>query len=255
MAEGEVKDSMYEGSSSEAPEPTSEDRPDYISEQHWDSDKSEVRVEALAKSFKDTQSALHQKYGEGEVPTDPASYLTYSEEGNIIYPEGLDNLPAMTKDDPLLSNVLKAAHEEGIPAPRMQKVLDAFFHGQNEIYGEYAFDEDAIYAELGESKAQSKALVDSVNVFLNSAGLEGTEAQAAAELMATAGGIKLLQKVISSGRDLPVSPDTPPAPLVDHSALETRWNELRNQDIRIGSPEYEEFSRLGNTLFKGKSDK
>jgi len=251
QGEPQVEDSMFQ-SGQEASESVETARPEYISEQHWNADTSEVRVEALAKSFSDTKSALDAKREESGVPESADAYVTWAEDGNAVLPEGLDSLPPIAQDDPLLSSVLKAAHESGVSKVQMDGVLDAFFRGQNDAFAPYTFNPDEVYAGISEDRQQAEGIVSAVNVYLGGLGLDESGMQAASEAMSTSGGIKLLHAMTSATGVTPMAPAAPQIPTVSQQDLETRWNELRSKDLRVGTPDYDEFEKLGNSIFKGK---
>ena len=53
----------------------SDDRPENIAEKFWDVEKKEIRVDALAKSHKEAESALSRLRAESKVPELAEEYL------------------------------------------------------------------------------------------------------------------------------------------------------------------------------------
>ncbi len=251
MDQGEAQVSLMD-TGAEAPAEVGT-RPEGVLEQHWNSETGEVRVDALTKSYVDARTALSAKQEESGIPESSNAYVQWAEDGNVVLPEGLDNLPPIAQGDPLLSGVLEAAHAKGVSQDQMDGILGAFFSGQNEIYTPYAFDADQVYADISDNRQQAEGVVSAVNVYLAGMGLDEDGQQAASDIMATAGGIKLLHAITSSTGVKPVPVAAPQVSTVDVEAQKARWDELRTMDIRIGTPEYEEFEKIGNTLFKGKS--
>jgi hypothetical protein len=236
-------------------EPAAPERPEYISPQHWDEDLGEVRVESLAKSFSDTKKALDTKF-EGNVPSEVAEYVSLTEEGTIQLPDGLDSLPAIGMDDPMVAAVLSAASENNITVEQMKPVMDAFFTEQNALYADVvAFDPDAVLAGVSDNRGKAEGIVDSVNVYLAGMELSEEHQSVAAEIMSSAGGIQFLNSLIGRTKDAPLLATQAPKPSFDRGAAESRWEELRGQDLRFGTPEYAEFESIGNQLFAGRAQK
>lgn len=256
MSDEAVQDSLFDAGAS-APvveDSATQARPDYISEQHWDPEANEVRVEALAKSFHDTKSALDKRFVEAEVPASPHEYVQFTEEGNMVVSDDLTSLPPIPRDDPLLNKVLDAAHEAQLPADKLGPIVNAFFEAQNELYESYVFDEVQVLSEVHENKGKAQAMVDAGNTYLHGLPLDDGMKEAAADLMANANGVKLLNALVSKATGSQAIPTTPaPARGDDRNAMMARWNELRSSDITVGSSEWTEFEGLGNRLFPGKN--
>lgn len=128
--------------------PTDE-RPSNVPEKFWDVENKAVRVDALMESYTEAESALSRSRAEKKVPEFPEGYLdvfTFDSEGNMKYSEGVDRLPAIAKDDPVLQNALKSFHKHGIAAEQAAGIIKDFFLDANGVYPE-AFDNEAFTAQ------------------------------------------------------------------------------------------------------------
>lgn len=95
-------------------------RPDNIPEQFWDSEKGEVRLAELGKSWLDLRTKVAR--GEGKIPDAPDGYALPAMEG---MPEDL--VPA---NDPVWTEVRAAAHKAGVTQAQMDALTKPFLAAQ-----------------------------------------------------------------------------------------------------------------------------
>jgi hypothetical protein len=256
------RDTLYGQVEPEEP-PTSEEveadknlpqRPEYVSEAHWDAEKGEVRVESLAKSFKDTKAALDTRRKEMGVPQSPDEYAMFTEEGNVKYPEGLDYLPEMKSNDPIFRKVVEAAHSRQVDRGDFEAIFNAFMEGQNEIYSSFKFDADEVLKGVNPDLTVAKNISQGVDTYMHSLELPEDEDQVVAELMASSGGVKLLARLMdqrgvnatSLGSNVHATSGD-----AENKALMEEWNELRRNDALLSSDPVarKRFEEIGKKLY------
>lgn len=105
---------------------TSEERPEWLPEKHWDEKTKTPRVESLAKAALDAQKELRRlQTGKGEgVPDKAEGYLSgeaFNDDG-FVFPEdsGADPLPS---DHPALVALAEVSLEEGIPRDKFNRIV------------------------------------------------------------------------------------------------------------------------------------
>jgi len=256
--EGSFFDSGEEGSNTPASTVVAEtealsvvERPEYIMEQHWDPVKGEVRIESLAKSLKDTKAALDKKHDDTGMPTYAKGYFKVDMDGNLVLPEGLDNLPQIPENDELLKGMAEAAHEADMSQKQFDAMTNQYFHYMDKAISENMFDPERVIREVSSDPDIARNTVDGCNVYLNSLGLTEAETHAATAIMATSGGILLLSKVMDARgiRSVPLGASYNPKG--DNSALMDEWNALRadTNGLQSDPGKRQRFEELGLKLF------
>ncbi len=132
-------------------EPTGE-RPPNVPEKFWDTEGKAIRTDSLLESYVEAESALSRSRAEKNIPEFHEGYLdvfTFDSEGQLRYGEGVDKLPAVAKDDPLLQNALKSFHKHGLSADQAAGVIKDFFVDANAVFPE-PFDNEAFTAQQQE---------------------------------------------------------------------------------------------------------
>lgn len=151
-------------------------RPDYIEEKYWDSEKGEPRIEALAKANKDLFTQAQTLRAQKNVPATPDGYLSaaFDTEGKLKLQADIPNLPAIAKDDPVLSAYAESAHKRGLTQDQFNGIMQDVL----QISAENApppFDKEAYVAEqkaiLGPN---ADALVDHSIDWIKSLVVQGT---------------------------------------------------------------------------------
>ena len=128
------------------------ERPKNVPEKFWDEKKKELRLETFIESYKERESALSRLRSERNVPEFVEEYLdtfTFDTTGHLRYSEGIDRLPAITKDDPLFVGFLESCHRRGVPTDMAAGLIKDVFKVMDGIYPE-PFDDDAFVAEQNE---------------------------------------------------------------------------------------------------------
>jgi hypothetical protein len=234
-----------------APSPDAPKRPDYISEQHWDAEKGEPRLEALAKSFTDTKSALDKRRDESGVPINAGLYVSVKEDGTIQVPDGLEFLPPIMSNDPTLVGFLEVAHEHEIPQKTVNALLESYMTATDKVYSEYTFDADKVMAEIDPDPVRAGHLVSGVNAYIGQLGLDEPQLGAVESLMQSAAGVHTIAKFMKAAGHLPIAMGASHAPTTDTTAMKTRWDEIRNNpQLMDSSPAVRaEFEGIGRKLF------
>ena len=210
-------------------EPDSEpiSRPEYIGESHWDSTTGEVRVEALAKSFKDTKAALDKKRDDSGIPESALGYLTTKEDGSLFLPEELPYLPEMTSADPIVSKVAEAALASGVSKSQFDGIMGAYLEGQNQYLSQFAFDKEAESRKIDADPVRAGYVIEGVRTYVSQLALEENESQALDSLMSTGQGVTVMRKLMTlAGRNaIPMGSAASHTP--NDTALREEWNQLR----------------------------
>lgn len=102
--------------------PAKPQRPDYVPEPFWDEEKGEVRVEQLAKSWRDTRDALNK----GTKPPLKA------EDYKLPLPEGAP-VDLVKADDPLLKSIREAAHKAGVSQAQLDAIAGPYLAAAAEL--------------------------------------------------------------------------------------------------------------------------
>lgn len=173
-------------------------RPADMPEQFWDAEKGEVRVDQLAKSWKDLRGQVSR--GEGKVPEKPEGYTIPTIEG----------VPAdlVKGDDPLLVETRAAAHAAGVTDKQMQAIMAPYLKAYAKAQGAAADPEAAKAAhqaalaeELGKLGPNGRQLVRDVGGRI--AGMEARgaltgEEATALKALGTAAGVRALAKLLEA---------------------------------------------------------
>lgn len=116
-------------------------RPDWLLEQHWDPEKGEPRLEALAKSHKDAVAEIGKLKQGREAPPDKVD--GYLEGFKVPQPRGedgkfqtLDRLGEIQPDDPALRAFAEIALEEKLPKSVFDRVVGRFLTSVNGLLPE-----------------------------------------------------------------------------------------------------------------------
>ena len=230
------------------PEPGVPERPDYISEAHWDPTKGEVRLEALAKSFTDTKAALDKRKDDSGIPDTALGYLTTKEDGNVFLPEELSFLPELSSSDPVISKLSTAALDAGVSKAQFEQVFTAYLEGQNQFLSQYVFDKDAEMAKIDTDPVRAGYMVEGVRSYVSQLDLSESESQALDSLMTRGEGVTVMSKLMTlAGRNsIPMGAAATHTP--DQAALDAEWNDLRKRpQDRDSDPELQKrFDFLGN---------
>lgn len=233
------------------PEPPGSERPDYVMEQHWDSEKGEVLVEALSKSFKDTKSALDKRREESGVPVNSQMYVSVKDDGSIHLPDGLDNLPPVMANDPALESVLKVAHDREIPKADIDAILGTYFQTLDKQYSDYTFDPEQVMSEIDADPTKAGHIVSGVNSYVNQLDLDESEMGVVDVAMQSSAGVKMLAKFMRAAGHMPISIGSQISSSPDTNNMRDRWNEIRNNPQMLdNNPSVrDEFKNLGEKLF------
>lgn len=178
-------------------------RPEWVAEKFWDSEKGEVRIEALAKSQADAEKQLGQlKREKGGEP--PESVDAYFAEPIEIPPEA-DRIPQLDVDDPLTKVFANIAFEEGLNVEAARRMVGKFLMGANEHMPE-AFDPQAELEKLGKNgAAEVNGVLDWSNSLLtNGAISEDENAFLVNTLGKSATGIRLMTKIREMTGEKPI---------------------------------------------------
>jgi hypothetical protein len=174
-------------------------RPDSIPEQFWDTEKGEVKLDALGKSWLDLRTKIAR--GEGKLPDTPDAYTLPALEGIQV----ADLVPAA---DPLWTETRQAAHKAGVTDAQLQEVMKPYLGALAKVRANAAPAQDAEaikaahLAEIENERAKlgpnGRAIVQDIGQWI--AGLETRGALSAAEARAlkavgTADGIRALAKI------------------------------------------------------------
>lgn len=102
------------------PPPPTEDgkpgRPDYIPENFWDAEKGEPRIEQMARTVAELRAKISR--GEQKAPKAPEDYKLPTVEGLAA--------EAVKPDDPLWTDVRKAAHEMGLSQAQLEALAKPY---------------------------------------------------------------------------------------------------------------------------------
>lgn len=180
-----------------------------VPEAFWDTDKGEVNVGALLKSFKDTkashdrlQTELKDRPEAGEIPESVEGYLTDEilAEGKVKTPDGIKNLSEISSDDPSLEWFTTIAQEASLTTEQFTKILqssmihaDGLFDGQKV---EEKVDPEAEIQKLGPNGRAQVATAKSWVVGIHEAGeLSAEEMNSLIDFGQTARGTAALLKL------------------------------------------------------------
>jgi hypothetical protein len=203
------------------------ERPEYISEQHWDPEAGQVRVESLAKSFTDTKSALDKRREESGVPMNAQMYLSVKDDGSIHVPDGLEHLPPIMANDLVLESVCKVAHEREIPKGDVDAIIGAYLTSTNTLYGDFAYDEAAVLEGINSDPVKANHTMSGVKSFIGTLGLEEGEDALVSSLTQSVDGVKALTKVMAAAGLRPIHVGAMAAPTSDTTDLRAEWDALR----------------------------
>lgn len=234
----------------EEPKVSTNERPDYIGEQHWDAEKGEVLTEALSKSFKDTKAALDKRREEGGVPINSQLYVHTREDGSIEVPEGLDHLPPIMANDPALEQFLKNAHELEVPKGTVDKLLGDYFTGLDKQYADIAFDEDNVLAEIDPDPKRATNLVAGVNAYVNQLPLDEAELGVVNVMMQSAAGVHTLAKIMEKAGHRPIAMGVATSVSASNDDVRKEWNKMREDpSVLDNNPAAQaRFKELGKKL-------
>jgi len=155
--------------------PTGE-RPSNVPEKFWDADGKAIRTDSLLESYAEAESALSRSRAEKNVPEFHEGYLdtfTFDADGNFRYSDGVDNLPAMSKDDPTFQGMLQSFHKHGLSGDQAAGVLKDYFAVANAVTPE-PFDNEAFVAQEQEILGKNHELqVETAQAWVESLHAQG----------------------------------------------------------------------------------
>jgi hypothetical protein len=202
-------------------------RPDYLPEQFWDAEKGEPRLEAIAKSWKDSRDAINRG---AKPPEKPEGY-------RLTLPEGA---PAelVRADDPLLARVREQAHKAGISQAQFDAMAAPVVKAMAELHGrqptrealERAEDERlrGEMAQLGATaETQISALATWTNGLLARGALSKEEHAALHRAATTAAGVRALAKLRTLSGEQAI-----PTPAPRCATTTPRWRARRRRRRR-----------------------
>lgn len=240
----------------EAPAPEPVPRPNDILEQHWDSDKGEVRVDALTKSFKDTKAKLDSRRDESGVPRRASEYFKYNEDDSIMVNSEFTNLPPIFGNDPILSEVAKAAHEADIPLESFETVINSYFKAQDDFLSQNKppeFNEMEVLAGVDQDADRARNTIAGVNVFLDSLGLSEGENALTNQLLGTSDGINMISKLMRARDVEPIKLGAESTNVTNemNTELLEQWHRMRKDKDRLDmdSTFRAQFEEIGAKIF------
>lgn len=214
------------------------DRPDNVAEKFWDADKKEVKVDDMAKAYKDLESAygkLKRDKGIEPIPEKPEDYFTEK----LDFEDGdLKNLDVPEVDDPLLKDWAEACHELEI-SPDKAKALAKEMFKRIDNKAPERIDRETELKALGKN---GQNVIDGVFTWLEgmerSGDISERDIEIAGNLSATADGIKFLNKMRSmTGQE--------PLPTVSSAGKSMSAQDWHTQyQAAIGKNDYGEQERL-----------
>lgn len=192
-----------DGDKPKAP-PAPGQRPDNVPEKFWDAKAGAVRTDALTRAYLDLETKMRNggKIDPDDVVPEEATVEAYFGEGVELDPE-VDRL-GLEPDDPGLKVAADVFKKYGIGKKTATMIVKDMFKGMNE-HAPTPIDPEQELKALGPN---GKAAVEGTFVWLEKLDREGKlsddEADLAVELMGTARGVKLLNKLRGMTGDLPI---------------------------------------------------
>lgn len=186
--------SKEEGAEEDKEKPKDGDRPDWLNPKY----KS---VEDQAKAYNELYKLQRSKVDPDNVVPEKPDVAEYF--GDKIELEGVDRL-GLTMDDPGLKVAAQVFHEEGIGKATAMRIVQKMFKGMNE-HAPAPIDPEQELKALGPN---GQAAIDATVLWLEKLDREGKlsdeDASTAIDLMGTARGVRLLNKLRGMTGELPV---------------------------------------------------
>lgn len=166
---------------------TDKRKPDWLPEQFWDAQTGEAKWEALARSWSDLRTKIAR--GQGRVPDHPDGYTL----------PRLDGVPEVSADDPLWSEVRRAAHQAGVTQAQLEALARAYLGWAAQRQPAAAVDPKAAYeAEIAKLGPTGRAVVRDVGGWVNglvARGVLTAEEADSLRAVADAAGVRALGKL------------------------------------------------------------
>ena len=223
-------------------------RPENVPEKFWNKEEGIIRHDDLLKSYGELENRMHPKEEHAFFET-----LEF-QDGNLVTGEGFDNLPPVSSEDPVLTAMVSAAAEEGIPPEAFKNILMKVLRSSSDTLKEQqARNQQSEAHQLAVIGENATAVIQNVDVWLNAnSSLEETETKALLE--ATSGNglaIRALNKIresLNTGPTIPMALQPGESQMTEAEIHERQNNDLSHAETPEGKAYQVETSRMWREL-------